>query len=54
MIILLSHWDNGARKLAAEYLKSYSKDEEVKKTAKSRLAVETDDEIKKLLTRLSK
>ena len=54
LIILLSHWDNGARKLAAEYLKSYSKDEEVKKTAKSRLAVETDDEIKKLLTRLSK
>ncbi|MGV8085486.1 MAG: hypothetical protein ACP5N9_04520 [Candidatus Bilamarchaeum sp.] len=54
LIILLSHWDNGARKLAAAYLKNFKKDEEVKKAAASRLPIESDEETKKLLQRLTK
>jgi len=53
LIMLLSHWDGGARLAAAEALKGI-KDDKVKKAAAARLKNETEPEIKKALERIAK
>lgn len=52
--VLLSHWDTEVRRLIAELLQPYSKDETVKASARRRLPIETNEETKKLLSNLSK
>ncbi|MEW6035760.1 MAG: hypothetical protein AB1529_04050 [Candidatus Micrarchaeota archaeon] len=53
LVVLLSHWDAQARHAAAEALGAYAGDAEVKSAAEKRLSSESDEEIKKLLKRLS-
>ncbi len=52
MIILLSHWDSGARLAAAEVLEGLRGEADVKAAAEKRLAVETDEDVKKALARI--
>ncbi len=54
LIILLSHWDAEARRGAAEALKGFRKDADVREAAKRRLGNETDAEIKKILKTVAK
>ncbi len=54
LIILLSHWDAGARLAAAGVLATLVGDEEVSSAARRRLDSETDDGVKKLLKRIAK
>lgn len=51
-LIILSHWDAGARLAAAQVLVTMKKDKEVKEAAKKRLAMETDAKIKQVLKRI--
>lgn len=53
LIVLLSHWDKEARMAAAIALDGVE-NEEVKEAAAKRIESETDDEIKKILKRISK
>ncbi|MFN7991064.1 MAG: hypothetical protein U0R44_02795 [Candidatus Micrarchaeia archaeon] len=52
LIILLSHWDAGARNAAAEALVGLSGEADVRSAAEKRLAVETDEDIKKMLSKI--
>lgn len=52
--IILSHWDVEARKLAVQLLMPYKKDEGTKASAARRLSLETNEEVKKLLSKLAK
>lgn len=52
-IVLLSHWDKEARLLAANALVGVD-DGEVKKAAAKKAEAETDDEIRRILKRISK
>jgi hypothetical protein len=54
LVVLLTHWDDGARLAAAEALAKMDGDPEVKAAAKKRLAAETEPEIKKILERIAK
>jgi len=54
LIIILSHWDVEARKAAAEALKAFKKDPDVREAAARRLVSETDPEIKKILKTVAK
>ncbi|MBU0531963.1 hypothetical protein KKB44_00550 [Candidatus Micrarchaeota archaeon] len=53
LIILLSHWDVGARLAAAEALEGI-KDDAVKKAAELRMKNESDGKVKKILERIVK
>jgi hypothetical protein len=53
LIILLSHWDAQARLAAAGVLAGMPDDKDVQVAAGKRLASETDDEIKRLLRKIS-
>ncbi len=52
-VVLLSHWDKEARLVAAKALVGVD-DEGVKETAAKKAETETDDEIRKILKRISK
>jgi hypothetical protein len=54
LVMLLSHWDEGARLAAAEALVAMAGDPEVREAAKKRLAEESVPEIKKILERMAK
>ncbi|MBI5224000.1 hypothetical protein HY990_06290 [Candidatus Micrarchaeota archaeon] len=54
LLVLLAHWDSEARFAAVTALKGFEKDEEIRTAASRRINLETDEEIKKLLVRLSK
>lgn len=54
LVMLLSHWDEGARLAAAEALAPMAGDPEVKAAAKKRLAEETEPETKNILERIAK
>ena len=53
LIILLSHWDAGARLAAAEVLDGMRGDAEAASAAKARLPMETDEAIKRILKRIA-
>ncbi len=53
LIILLSHWDEGAREAAAGALKGMAGDPEVRAAAEKRLGEETDAGIRKVLEKIA-
>ncbi len=54
LIIILSHWDSGARLAAAEALEGLGGEPDVKAAAEKRLATEIDEDVKKALERIVK
>ncbi|MFH1394150.1 MAG: hypothetical protein ABII71_06590 [Candidatus Micrarchaeota archaeon] len=52
--VLLAHWDAEIRKLAATCLLAYKSDGSVKSSANKRLQTEQNDEVKKILAKISK
>jgi hypothetical protein len=52
LVVLLSHWDAGARLAAAKALETMKNDPDVRAAVASRLGSETDQQVKRILSRI--